>query len=226
VSKPYWEYKDTCEGTLLIVCNGPSLKDVPQEFLEMYPTFGMNELHHPKGNKKDFWPTYYIMVGLNQLRYEDQRKPVHEFCKHSELAFVNRLMTHYFPYDNVLGLFSDPAAEGRDGRSIWSDDPLCWCGLAFTVTYVALQIAFYLGYRKVLCVGLDNRYDDEAQHFYGDRKDDLRIYDADTLAHGCDYVYALAKKEYEKVGAEIINLTPNSNSMTLPQAATIEEYWK
>ena len=165
-------------------------------------------------------------MGLNQLRYEEQRIPVHEFCKHAELAFINRIMHHYFPYDNVVSILSDPAATDVAERLKWSDDPLCWCGLGFTVTYIALQIALYLGYRKVLCVGLDNKYDGDTVHFYGDRKDKLMRYEPETLSHGGDYVYNIAVQEYAKKGAEIINLTPNSYSKALPQAGTIEEYMK
>ena len=44
--------------TGLIIGNGPSLKDVPIEFLHKYPTFGTNRIYLMDG----FEPTYYASV--------------------------------------------------------------------------------------------------------------------------------------------------------------------
>ena len=44
--------------TCLIIGNGPSLNDVPLEFLHKYPSFGTNRIYLKEG----FTPTYYCSV--------------------------------------------------------------------------------------------------------------------------------------------------------------------
>ena len=41
--------------TCVVIANGPSLADVPNEFLEPYITFGVNKIW-----LKEFSPTYYV----------------------------------------------------------------------------------------------------------------------------------------------------------------------
>ena len=42
--------------TGLIICNGPSLRDVPNKFLKKYPNFGLNNIWL----RENFTPDYYI----------------------------------------------------------------------------------------------------------------------------------------------------------------------
>jgi len=90
-------------------------------------------------------------------------------------------------------------------------------GVGYTQTYVNLQIAYWIGFRTVLLIGIDHDYGSEDRHFYKDSEideyyplpDDERVA---TITAGADEVYRLAREAYEADGRRIINLTPNSKT--------------
>jgi hypothetical protein len=89
----------------------------------------------------------------------------------------------------------------------------------WTVTYVALQIAYYLGFKEVVIIGLDHRYEytgapNEARtlhgpdpnHFSPDYFGHGQAWDNPDLAHS-EESYRIARDEFEKEGRCIIDAT-------------------
>ena len=91
----------------------------------------------------------------------------------------------------------------------------------FTVTYVCLQLAYWMGFETVLLVGVDHRYEydgepneervlqgDDPNHFHPDYFKGMKWHNPD-LARSED-AYNLARIAFQAAGRRIINLTPNT----------------
>ena len=186
--------------TCLIVGNGPSLRDIPLSFLEQYPTFGTNLIYKLIG----FTPTYYTAVDHRVLvplakTLETRFPGVPKFVPDRYVDYQARPVYyfHHRPGDVWIG-----NSEGVDMLT----DP----GLAYvSISHVALQLAYYMGYTTMLMVGMDNTGD--GMHFYGDGYP-LPFPDAIDLSFG------MLRKGFEaaKNPRRIINLS------TATQVTTIE----
>lgn len=189
------QYKDMHKGeTCIIIGNGPSLHDVCNSFLKSYPTFGSNRIF------LKFVPTYYVCV--NQLVL-DQNK-------------------------SIIDLLScDKFLKGVNLKSVYRRDfsfePDKWIYEGYTVTYVCMQLAYWMGFTTVLLVGVDHHYNyegkpNEVNMIAVGEKDDSHFspeYFSGMFFHNPDLEqseisYAMAKKVFEKDGRKIINLTCNS----------------
>jgi len=196
--------KDRHKGeTGLIICNGGSLCYVPREFLSKYPTIGTNGIF-----KLPFDPTYYVAV--NDLA-------IAEFMSGIKTLKSQKFIKNLYAADlDALPLTSDY----KD--CIFSKKPWEWIYEGGTVTYVALQIAYYLGFQTVLLVGLDHKYT-----YNGHPNEEVTVVGVD-VNHFCntyfpigtkwnnpdlvqsEISYTEARRVFEEDGRRIINLTPNS----------------
>ena len=214
-------YGETC----VIIGNGPSLRDVPFSFLQKYPTFGANKIYKLHG----FTPTYYVCVDRTMLiRNIDQIKSVL-----SELIFVPRsfLMAgdNIIPFREVsLREFSTDAEKGL------------WGG--WTVTFISLQLAYWMGFSRVLLVGVDHRYQfpkgtfakrfeikrlrstgHDINHFTPDYHERGEYFMAAPDLRKMDASYQMAQLAYSMAGREILNLTHGS-ALTVFEPGKIDEW--
>lgn len=189
--------------TCLIIGNGPSLADIPNEFLEKYPTFGSNRVY------LKYTPDYYAFCDALWLgKYIEDIKELE--CKEK---FIHKKYAHLIPEARVL--------NNRGIPREFSYEPYKWVHDGNTVTFVHLQWAYYLGFEKVGLIGVDHYYGYEGKpgtlkagkegaHFTKDYYDDDIVYwhpDLDKTTRS----YRLAKEAYEADGREIINITPGSH---------------
>lgn len=121
--------------TCIVIGNGPSLRNVPDSFLNKYPTFGSNRIY------LRFVPTYYVVI--NPLVIENNRADI-EALDTTKFVRANSGLTGY---ELTKGL-----------QESFSYDPPTWINEGYSVTYVSLQLAFYMGFKRVLLVGVDHRY--------------------------------------------------------------------
>lgn len=142
-------------GECFILGNGPSLKDVDLSQLEGRIVFGTNRIY-----LSGFTPTYYVAVNpLIIQQFWDDIKEVDAVKFVPNWAFESMETVppkeehagEYVSIDTSLGvpLFSSP--EGP----IWE---------GYTVTFVAMQLAYYMGFDRVVLLGLD--------HYYGEHEKD------------------------------------------------------
>ena len=192
--------------TAIVIGNGPSLKDIPVAFLEKYASFGTNRIYL----LDDFLPTYYVAV--NPLVIEQSAgyiKDIECEAKFITAFYTQHLLTDAIPlYSSVIPAFSrDPEKFTYEG---------------YTVTYVCLQLAFFMGFKTVLLVGVDHKYEfkglpnqmmiaegDDVNHFHPD------YFGAGVKWHNPDLVqseraYRMAKTVFDMDGRSIVNLTPGS----------------
>jgi len=187
-----------------ILGNGPSLEKVNLGALENQVVFGTNRIY-----LSNYTPTYYVCVNdlvleqfWKEINYIDTvkfiaRKPAVKDVKETRAGEVHWLDTSLYT----------PSFSSPDGP-IWE---------GHTVTYVALQLAYYMGFEEVILLGLD--------HYYGQvLHPDMEVlatgyddnhFDPEYFAHGTrwhapnlqqsELAYSLAKSYFERDQRRIIN---------------------
>jgi len=200
------DYYDKHLGeTCIVIGNGGSLRDVPIDFLGKVPTFGTNRIYLLPG----FEPTYYVSV--NPL--------VIEQCQHE----INCMGSDKFIPAGKHKLIHGSNPILISGYPEFSFDPLRGFFEGWTVTFVCLELAFFMGFKTVLLVGVDHRYE-----FHGSpntrqlfRGEDPNHFDPNYFTgkfwHTPDLersneCYEMADKAYRRAGRKIINLTPGSGT--------------
>ena len=213
VDRRWQELKDYHVGeTCIIMGNGPSLKDVPKEFLKSYPTFGTNRVYMER------IPDYYCAVNplvLDQFGVE-------------AIAMMKGRVRRFFLGENWLvnkpDYMQQPAVvpvRSLSDRKFFVD-PTKGLYEGHTVTFVCMQIAYWMGFKTVLLVGVDHRYEFEGepnQELVSDGDDPNHFhkhyFGKGTRWHAPDLVrseqaYQMAKEVFEADDRRIINLTSNS----------------
>ncbi|MCL2925605.1 MAG: FkbM family methyltransferase, partial [Trichodesmium sp. MAG_R04] len=164
-------FKDKHRGQrCVIIGNGPSLNKMDLSFLKDEICFGMNRIY--LGFEKwGFNPTYYVSVNplvLEQSAEEISQiscpkfishKGIPYFSSHSDIIFMNT--TH--------------------PQSDFSNNPQTGINEGYTVTYVAIQLAYYMGFETVILIGVDHNFvtkgdankevvsqGDDPNHFHSD----------------------------------------------------------
>jgi hypothetical protein len=186
------------DKTCIIIGNGNSLKDVPNEWLDKYPTFGANRIY------LKYIPTYYVCVNPNVI-WQNFADIEALDCEKYVRAGMNA--TGYQLKRSLVANFSF--------------QPLSWINEGYTVTYVSMQLAYWKGFTTVLLVGVDHRYS-----FEGSPNDKQKIEGDDPNHFDPDYFkgqewqlpdlvnskkyYRIAKEVFEGAGRKIINLTKDT----------------
>jgi hypothetical protein len=181
--------------TCTVIGNGPSLKDVPNTFLEKFCSFGTNRIY------LKFQPTFFVCV--NPLVYKQNEADI------SKLESV-KMLRDDMPSVNSIPIHSI-------GFPCFSYNPEKYVFEGWTVTYVCLQLAFYLGFKTVLLVGVDHKYE-----YTGDPNDQKyceedpnhfdpsyfkgQLWNNPDLARSTK-AYQLARIAYDDADRTILNLT-------------------
>ena len=193
--------------TAVIMGNGPSLKDIPKDFLTGYITFGMNFI-----NRLPYAPTYYVCIDSEVLKYSPYE--IFSVCKAAELAFLSS----YVPdTDNwhLRRLRALPNHVAVGENTFWFRTEIYMSGN--TGVYVALKIAYEMGFQRVLLVGVDHTAD--FKHFC----DDYPEAKAPNM-NGMKFHIRLANQVYMDAHREIINLSPPSGLDVIFKRGEIKEF--
>lgn len=168
----------------VILGNGPSLNLLPLNMLDEMPSFGANYCPHQ--------PTYYVCVDHDVLMFH--HKDVYPLAAGAEIAFLAAKEA------GTSNLYNLPNVQLVERNNTHFREERFFTGL--TVTYVALKMAFYLGFEQVHLYGVDHSPD--WSHYRADypRGDMLR---RRARMAEMEYHYALAQKVYTNNGREIIN---------------------
>ena len=132
--------------TALVVGNGPSLGSTPLGLADFLPSFGTNRIFLGADTLR-FSPTFYVAVNalvIEQSRAEIAALPMPRFLPARHRAEfpgtdVNWIHTH-----------GPTAFSHRPDRYGFFESA--------TVTHVVLQLAYFMGFRRVLLVGVDHRF--------------------------------------------------------------------
>lgn len=143
------KYKNIHNGKrCFIIANGPSLKQINLDLLVNEITFGTNRIYL-SFEQTSLRPTYYVTV--NELILEQFAA---EIQKLSMPMFLNWNRRPYFEaISNVTYLKSRMVIN-----DFFQYDLTRSMVVGGTVTFVALQLAYYMGFQEVILVGLDHNY--------------------------------------------------------------------
>ena len=191
----------------VVVCNGPSLNKMDLRPLRHETVFGLNKIHLGL-DRFGFQPRY--LVAVNPLVVEQAAA---DMAKLTAIKFIGARAAQHLPEDghthhvNILNpptIFSRDLTQGlREGG---------------TVTFVALQIAFFMGFSEVVIIGMDHRFTFEGaphetrtlsgpdlNHFSPDYFSGQKWDNPDLVRSEASY--AAAKEIYESEGRRILDAT-------------------
>lgn len=193
---------------VILIANGPSLNYMDFGFLRSETIIGMNKIF--LGFKKfRFYPKYYIVINKKVIEQSAEQikamNCVKFISKRGKDLIPENALTHHIDTQNPPARFCHDIAQGvHEG---------------WTVTYAALQIAYYLGFKEVIIIGMDHRYEytglpnetrklngPDPNHFSPDYFGGGQTWDNPDLAHS-EESYRIARAEFEKDGRRIIDAT-------------------
>lgn len=202
----------------VIIGNGPSLNKMDLSFLENEITFGLNRIYL-LFNKWKFRPTYYASV--NPLVLEQS---ANEILKINAPKFVSHKGVPFFQNPPKDLMFIKSLSQW-----IFSTDPCHGLCEGWTVTYFAMQLAYYMGFREVILIGVDH-------HFTTQGSPNLEVtstgpdpnhFSADYFGKGTRWhlpdlersekSYILAKKAFETENRRILDATVDGKLNIFPK---------
>lgn len=213
-------FKDKHKGEdCFIIGNGPSLNKMDLAPLRDYHTFGQNKIFLIF-EKVDLNLSY--LVSVNPLvieqsaeQFAQMKCPV--FLSHtaSKSVVPDRPNIHRLHTLNVWSFYEDIAQPICEGN---------------TVTYVSLQLAYYMGFRRVFLIGVDHSFKqtgqshevqvykgDDENHFHPDYFKGQPWQLADV--YGSEVSYHLANYFYQKSGRTIHDATLGGKLEVFPKIA-------
>jgi len=212
-------YQDIHAGQrCFIIGNGPSLRQTDLTKLRGEHTFGMNRIYlmFPE---LGFTTTYFLTV--NSLVIEQCAEEIRALTIPKFLSWRSHPLI--LPTDDMMFLhttYTGPKfAQDVRGR-VWE---------GATVTYVALQLAYYMGFKEVILIGVDHNYTtqgkpnttitsegDDPNHFHGGyfgKGFRWQLPDLDTSERS----YQMARQAYTAVGRQVLDATVGGKLTIFPK---------
>jgi len=136
----------------LLICNGPSLNQVDWSRMPAHLVrFGLNKIYLGEA-RFGFLPRYLCCVNEKVLR-----QSVQAFDQLRAVKFVsNRLGEEWYPENPLQYRINTQSLPEHAER--FSLDICAYVEEGWTVTHAALQIIYYMGFKRVFIVGMDHRY--------------------------------------------------------------------
>jgi len=212
-------FRDCHEGEdCFIIGNGPSLNEMDLEPLKRYHTFGLNKIYLMAERGVDLNLSY--LVSVNPLVVEQSADAFENLnCE----TFLSYCAAHdqVRPLDHVNYIYTGGpyTFRGNLQKRIFE---------GYTVTFVAMQIAYYMGFQRVFLIGVDHSFQAE-----GDPNEQQRMEDEDVNHFDPDYFqgddwqlpdleaselsYHLARFFYRRDGRQIFDATVGGNLQIYPK---------
>lgn len=201
-----------------IIGNGPSLKQTDLSRLKDEFTFGMNRIYL-MFSELGFPTTYFLTVNslvIEQCAEDIRALPIPKFLSWRSHHLIQ-------PVDDMMFLhttYTGPKFAEDVRRRVWE---------GATVTYVALQLAYYMGFDQTILIGVDHNYTtqgkpnttvtstgDDPNHFhagYFGKGFRWQLPDLDTSERS----YTMARQAYERVGRQVLDATVGGKLTIFPK---------
>lgn len=215
---PLRKFKDLHQGEdCFILGNGPSLNKTNLDRFSDYYTFGLNKIFL-LFDKCNYRPSYHVAV--NSLVIEQSIREFESLECPSFLSYrPSRNRVKKLGHINYI-LTGGPLTFRRRLTGVIPE--------GFTVTYVAMQIAFYMGFKNVFLVGVDHSFiadgnPNEPQLLNGR---DMNHFDPNYFSKkvwqlpdlpGSEVAYHLAKYFYERDDRHIYDATIDGKLQVFPK---------
>ncbi len=221
-SKRLVHFKDIHKGKdCFIIGNGPSLNKLDLRPLKDYHTFGLNKIYL-MFDKIDLNLSYHVAVNplvIEQSIREFEALKCPSFLSYGAAHELTRYFEHIYPIatNTICPIpysfcpdLTQPLFEG------------------YTVTYVAMQIAFYMGFTKVYLIGVDHNFSakgkpNEMQLMSGEDQNHFDpCYFSNKQWHvpdleASELSYQLAKFSYHRAGRQIYDATVEGKLQIFPK---------
>ena len=211
--------KDSQRGQrCFIIGNGPSLARIDISRLKNEYTFGMNRVYlaFPEWG----FPTSYFL-SINSLVIEQCAEDISGLPLPKFLSWRSHHLMQ--PSDDTIFLHSTYTGPtfARDARG------RMWEGA--TVTYVALQLAFHLGFETVILIGVDHDFTSQGQPSttVTSQGDDPDHFDSNYFGKGfrwqlpdletSERAYLLASQAYKSAGRQVLDATVDGKLTIFPK---------
>jgi glycosyltransferase involved in cell wall biosynthesis len=195
------QFKNLHKGKrCFILGNGPSLNDIDLSLLKDEITFGTNRIY-----LSGFVPNYYVCVNPLVLKQFE-----------GEIDALDT--TKFISGVNLDTSLREPVFSSPEGP-IWE---------GYTVTYVALQLAYYMGFEEVILIGVDHDFGPgglqgqpnqqvtggDTGHFHPDyfKGAEWNLPDLQMS----EFAYSLARQAYEKAGRRVVNASTRTKLRVFP----------
>ena len=217
------QFKDIHKGEgCFIIGNGPSLNQTNLKELKHYHTFGLNKIHLMQ-KKVDLNLSYHVCVNPYVI---EQSAEQFKSLKCPSFISYQASLRKITSYPNLYFILTGgPYTFQKDLLQ-----PICE---GYTVTYVAMQIAFYMGFSQVFLIGVDHSFKatgkpnelqtlkgDDPNHFapnyFGNQQWNLPDLEASELS------YHLARFFYNRDGRQIYDATVGGKLDIFPKI-TLEQ---
>jgi len=213
-------YHNTHAGKrCFIIGNGPSLRQTDLGKLRNEFTFGLNRIYllFPE---LGFTTTYLVSVNdlvLEQCAVEMQGLSLPRFITWRARAWFREDPTLNYIDTDFTGIENfAPNAAGRIFEG-------------FTVTYVALQLAFYMGFQEAILVGVDHNFQTKGQANQAiiSQGDDPNHFAPNYFGagfkwqlpdlEGSERAYTMARQAYEADGRRVLDATVGGKLTIFPK---------
>ena len=201
-----------------IIGNGPSLKNTDLKKLRSEFTIGMNRFY--LAFEEMGFPTS-ILLTVNDLVIEQCAEDLRTLPIPTFVSWRGRKWIK--PAANLSYLYTSydlPRFSGNAAGRLWE---------GATVTFVAMQLAYYMGFKQVVLIGVDHSFasqgkpnttiisqGDDPNHFnpsYFGKGFRWQLPDLQTS----EIAYTLAREAYRKDGREIIDATVDGKLTVFPK---------
>lgn len=213
------ELKDIHRGRrCFIIGNGPSLKQTNLQKLRDEYTFGMNRIYlgFPE---MGFQTTYFLTI--NSLVIEQCAEDIRSLTMPRFVSWRSRRLIGAAPDLNFMHTTYAGAGFATDARGrLWEGG---------TVTYVALQLAYHMGFEQVILIGVDHSYSaqgapnttvvsqgEDHDHFhsgYFGKGFRWQLPDLETSERS----YQMARNTYESAGRRVMDATIGGKLTIFPK---------
>lgn len=216
--------KDKFSGQrCFIVGNGPSLNKLDLSLLKNEYSFAVNGIFY-KTREMGYRPTFYVVEDRHVMA--DNIEEINKYeCNYKFFPSAykdqikNKANTYFFNMD--VGFYVKESKHYEKSRFSKDCSEVIYCGQS--VTFINLQLAYYLGFTKIYLIGMDFEYkipesvklmkgaviestEDDINHFHPDYFGKGKKWH-DPKLHNVLQSYKLHKKIFEEDGRKIFNAT-------------------
>jgi hypothetical protein len=201
-----------------VIGNGPSLQNTDMSKLRNEYTFGLNRIYL-MFKDLGFSTSYFVSINdlvIEQSAADIQTLNIPKFISWRSRKWVKPQDDLFFLYTTYTGPKFAKNAAGR-----------LWEGA--TVTYVALQLAYYFGFSEVILIGVDHSFStkgkpnatitsqgDDPNHFnpnYFGKGFRWQLPDLETS----EIAYSMARHAFEEDGRKVIDATVDGKLTVFPK---------
>lgn len=208
----------------VIIGNGPSLRKTDLSLLRDEYTFGLNRIYL-MFDELGFETTFHVVINRHVVEqcaddFREIKAPLFTTAPNRDFldgapnaAFLN-------PIAGLWPYFSRDASRG-----VWE---------GYTVTYVAMQLAYYMGFTEVVLIGVDHRFavSGTPNKLVESTGPDTSHFDPNYFPKGfkwqlpdlenSEVAYTLARKAFEADGRRITDATVDG-ALTVYPKLSLEE---